>query len=337
MPSPERASRTRRGVLAGLAGLAAGCVGRPGPSATATPTGTPADPHTTDDGGPTPTGTRTAEPTGTAGTCCYHRIELSASEADRAEVADGWCLALADLASESRAVAEAALGGETAVEAWEGPPLDDGSYLVADGRYYRVDESVGGERTVTTYRFEAEVPARSEPPGEPLAYPDLTPEERRVVDGAVEGWEPSDGGYGRSYPVVFEDGNPDDCRFLDGGTYFVRYEGAVISLYHDSRGTTAMTTYRYRLPEAAASASAFADLVVREHVADPTAAGLGDAVLAVAETLFESGYYYSENPPSEATETFTYWLSDFSPPHAREVYARWERSLYAVEIGETMA
>lgn len=325
MPSTS----TRRSVLAALSATVAtaGCLGD---TDDGTPTTSPRTART-------PTDIRTESETDQPGTCCYHVITLRARRVDRAAVADGWSVAVERLDPTAQAVARDALGGETTVEAWEGPPLDAGAYLVADGRYYRVEETVVDERPATAYQFEAEVPARDDPGGDPLAYADLTPEERRVVDAAVEGYAPDDSGYLRSFPVVFLDGDADDCRFLDGQPRFVAHEDAVVRLRFEESTETTAETYRYRCPEVAADASAFASLVVDSHVARPADADLRESQREVARELFAAGRFESDNPASEAVTALAYWLREFTSPVSGDVFAAWDGTLYEVEIEEVVS
>ncbi|QLG27908.1 hypothetical protein HUG10_10235 [Halorarum halophilum] len=324
---------SRRSYLAGLTALLAGCTGPGSPtdtppgSNTRSPTGTPTDP-------------RSPTPTDGVGTCCYHVITMTADESDHDAVADAWTESVADLTERRRAIVDGSLGGETTVEDWRGHPLEAGSYLEADGTYYRVDETVVEERTVTTYRFEMRVPAREEPDGDPLAYDDLTAAERRVVDAGLDGWEPGDPGFGVGYGWVFEsDEERDDCRFLDGDTYFVEYEGEVVSLWHDGTGETVLTTYRYAFPEVATDRASFTDLVVREAVGNVADAGFDDDAAAVAEDLFTSGHYRSENPATDAEQAVAYWCNDFTAPHGGygDAYVRYEGDLYEVTVEEVMS
>ena len=322
---------TRRAALVG------GCLGggAPARSATPTPTGTPAD-GSTQSGGPM------SDPNDThpsaAGTCRYRVVEFTARTADPADVADGWTTDAADLTERRHDIVADAAGGSVEVDAWKGSPLEADAYVLFGGAYYRIDESRVAERTVTTYRFETEVPARGDPPFDPVAYADLTAPERRVVDAAVEGWAPGESGFGRSSPYVFEsDAARDDCRFLDGERYAVAYEGGVVSLYHDDTGTTAMATYRYALPRVATDAAEFRERAVDERVGDAGAADLSDAARDLATGLFDRGYYESNSPAGEAATSLAAWLRGYDSPLEADAYVRWDGSLYEVTVVEAVS
>lgn len=177
------------------------------------------------------------------------------------------------------------------------PPVDpDGLPFAVEGAYYDLSVEAVGNHTETRVRLDVDYNGSTD--GEAVAYDDLSPADRELVDAVLPPQhDHRTEGYDVGTRALYTDEEVTESALLGGDYDAVAYEGERYPIRVEDDGPETVTRYRYTATEVAPSAEAYgADL--RETKAF-TLSGLSDAEREIVAEAVD-GSYYAESDDDEA-------------------------------------
>lgn len=178
------------------------------------------------------------------------------------------------------------------------PPVDpDGLPYAVDGAYHRLSvEPVG---THTEWRVSAKVDYNGSADGPAVAYADLPPADRALLDELLPPeTDRATDGYDRGTSARYTDAELNASVLHSGEYAAVRYGGERYPVATESR-TVTVTTYRYAATEVAPNAAAYAESLRGTYLFTLPAGDLSSAEReVVAEGVNDT--YYADSDDDDA-------------------------------------
>lgn len=201
------------------------------------------------------------------------------------------------------------------------PPVDpDGFPFAVDGAYYDLSaEPVG---THDEWRVSAEVDYNGSADGPAVAYGDLPPADRALVDALLPPkYDRRTEGYDFGSSARYTDAEAESSALLSGEYVAVRYGGERYPVAVDRRRVT-VTTYRYTATEAAPNADAYAESLREGYLFALPASNLSSAERGVVSEAVDGGYY-AESTSDDAFRAVMERFRDHEAVRSDEYAGSW--------------
>lgn len=194
-----------------------------------------------------------------------------------------------DAADYRRLVVGAVENGSATANGTSPPVGTDGYPHAVDGAYYEL--SAEPVRNHTEWRVTLEVDYNGSVDGPAVAYEDLPPADRRLVDTVLPPRsDRSTRGYDFGSSARYTDAERESSALVSGGYAAVRYEGERYPVATETR-TVTVTTYRYTASEVAPNATAYAASLRESYLFTLPAGDLPSAERDVVAEAINTTYY----------------------------------------------
>lgn len=221
---------------------------------------------------------------------------------------------------EVRVLRSALENGSGTIEATS-PPVSGGLPFEYRGSYYDLTRRVVDERTETSVSLVVDYNA-SDPDGRRVAYEDLPPADRRLVDALLPPRPgPRDDGYDFGAAARYNDTEVERSAFAPEQRYdVVVYEGEAYPVALDGTREVTVKTYRYTSTKVADGPDEYARDLKEEHLF--TLNGLSEAEREVVQAAIEEGYH-AESDDDEAFESVVERFRRHEPVEGEEGHGEW--------------
>lgn len=202
-------------------------------------------------------------------------------------------------ADAERSLVRSAVENGSATANGSSPPVDaDGKPFAVDGAYYDLSVESVGEHTET--RVSLEIDYNGTTDGQAVAYEDLSPADRSLVDSLLppERDHRTDG-YDMGVSKRYGDSDVESSVLLSGEYEALEYDGERYPIEVDSRAVT-VTTYRYTAEEVAANSIEYAESVRDRYLF--TLSGLSDDEREIVDEATD-GTYYADSSNDDAFQS----------------------------------
>jgi hypothetical protein len=263
--------------------------------------------------------------------CAHPSAVLDMTEATDEDVADSASGNVDHHPEAGGLVAEAVENGSATVSD-RSPPIDPGTPVEYEGRYYDLSVTETGERETTVYDVRIDYDGDSESgsdsesgdetPGSAVDYGDLPAPDRDTVDTLLPPPDDFPGGDGYDFGVgrEYADEEAKASVLVPEQEYAaVVYEGTRYPVDAGGGRAVTVTDYRYETEEIAASAAEFGAAVRREYLF--TLSGLSGAEREVVAEAIEDGYY--EGSASDAFKSLVRRFREHEAVEADEWGGDW--------------
>lgn len=192
-------------------------------------------------------------------------------------------------AVERRELVAGAVRNGSATATGTSPPVDtDGLPFAVDGAYYDLSAEPVANDTETHVSIEVDYNGSVD--GEAVAYDDLSPADRELVDAVLPPrYDRRTEGYDFGAGARYTDEEVTTSVLLGGDYEAVRFEGERYPVLVEEGGQVTVTQYRYTAIQVAPNASAYAESLRAEKLF--TLSGLSDAEREVVSGAVEETYY----------------------------------------------
>ncbi|QLG29179.1 hypothetical protein HUG10_17310 [Halorarum halophilum] len=235
--------------------------------------------------------------------------------------------------AERRALVLGATRNGSATGNGTSPPVDpDGLPFAVGGAYYDLSAEAVGNHTETRVNIEVDYNGTVE--GDAVAYEDLPPADRELVDAVLPPrYDGRTEGYDMGASARYTDDEIAASVLLEGDYDAIMFDGERYPVSVRDDGQVTVTEYRYTATEVASSASAYAADLRESKLF--TLSGLSDAEREVVTGAVEETYY-AESTDDEAFRSVLgrFWSQEAvrSDEYSGSWVVRYEGTVYWADV-----